>query len=309
MPGPFKDSSGKVSVAYGTANTAASKAQIFSSDFKSMNEVSLDQFTYNVTISDKDPFLAYQGDTLGIAGVKKSSSGAMTGWAFEAYTPKAIKENMVIPVIDAQFVVQGYAIFSPDGTKVNDLSTEMKYRTGSYINGYYVISDGTYTTLIDAASGGNVATQYQDTKYFEDGYAPVKKNGKWGYVDHTGKEVTDFIFDDACTVYDGYAWVYYNGKYGILNFQNTLDSSSQQINAYWCSPTDETALGKLTVNISDLSIRKGGSTDAKQTGTCMNGSVYPVFEQKKDTDYTWYRINEEDWVASEGTWATYEETK
>jgi hypothetical protein len=41
----------------------------------------------------------------------------------------------------------------------------------------------------------------------------------------------------------------------------------------------------------------------------MNGSVYPVFEQKKDTDYTWYRINEEDWVASEGTWATYEETK
>ncbi len=309
VPGPFKDSSGKVSIAYGTANTAASKAQIFSSDFKSMNEVSLDQFTYNVTISDKDPFLAYQGDTLGIAGVKKNSSGAMTGWAFEAYTPKAIKENMVIPVIDAQFVVQGYAIFSPDGTKVNDLSTEMKYRTGSYINGYYVISDGTYTTLIDAASGGNVATQYQDAKYFEDGYAPVKKNGKWGYVDHTGKEVTDFIFDDACTVYDGYAWVYYNGKYGILNFQNTLDSSSQQINAYWCSPTDETALGKLTVNISDLSIRKGGSTDAKQTGTCMNGSVYPVFEQKKDTDYTWYRINEEDWVASEGTWATYEETK
>ena len=205
VPGPFKDSSGKVSIAYGTANTAASKAQIFSSDFKSMNEVSLDQFTYNVTISDKDPFLAYQGDTLGIAGVKKSSSGAMTGWAFEAYTPKAIKENMVIPVIDAQFVVQGYAIFSPDGTKVNDLSTEMKYRTGSYINGYYVISDGTYTTLIDAASGGNVATQYQDAKYFEDGYAPVKKNGKWGYVDHTGKEVTDFIFDDACTVYDGYA--------------------------------------------------------------------------------------------------------
>jgi hypothetical protein len=41
----------------------------------------------------------------------------------------------------------------------------------------------------------------------------------------------------------------------------------------------------------------------------MEGAVYPVFEKKVNGDYTWYRINAEEWIANEGTWAVFEETK
>lgn len=309
VPAPYKDSDGKTKTAYGFANTSTSKAQIFSSDFKSVSEVVLDQFSYDFKISSTDPYLALQGDTLGIAGMSHSSSGAMSGWKFEKYTPTDIKDKMIVPVIDEQFVNKGYAIVNTDGTVEGNLDTSMSYRTGSFVNGFYTISDGTYTTLIQAASNQGVAIQYQDAKYFEDGYAPVKKSGKWGYIDETGKEVTDFIFDDASTVYNGYAWVYYNGKYGIINITDTIKDGKKQINAYWCATSSEEKIGKVTVNISNLTIRKGAGSDSAQEGICMEGAVYPVYEQKKDSDYTWYRINETEWIANDGSWATYEASK
>jgi hypothetical protein len=309
VTGVWKSSDTQSSIVYGFANTATSKAQIFSKDFKSVTEVSLDTFNYNLKTTDRDPYLAYKGDELGVAGMTYSSSGAMSGWAFEKYTPADVKANLIVPVINDQFTTTGYVILASDGSKIVDVSTDMKYRQGSYVNDCYVISDGTYATIVDAGSGGNIATQYQDAKYFEDGYAPVKKSGKWGYIDRTGKEVTDFIFDDACTVYNGYAWVYYHGKYGIINLTDALNDSEKQVNAYWCAPVTEDKIGTLTVKVTDLTIRKGGSKESTQTGVCMEGSVYPVFEKKTDENYTWYRVNESEWIASEGTWAVFEEAK
>jgi hypothetical protein len=306
---PYTTADGTKKIAYGAADMSTSKTQIFNKDFKDVTQVDLAQFGYDFKINARDPYLAYKGDTLGIAGIKMTSTGAMSGWEFEPYQPTGIKENMIVPVIDDQYVIQSYCIVSPDGTRSGDLNQTMKYRVGSYVNGYYVISDGTYTTIIEAGSGTGIAVQYQDAKYFEDNYAPVKKNGKWGYVDKTGKEVTDFIFDDACTVYDGYAWVKFNDRYGVLAFQNTLDDAEKQINAYWCAPSDEESIGKLTVQISELTIRKGADATAGKVGTSMNGAVYPVFEIQKSDSYTWYRINAEDWVANDGTWATYEAGK
>lgn len=309
IPGIYKDTTGKAKVAYGFANTATGKAQIFSSDFKSVSEVSIDQFNYDVEIKDTDPYLAYKNGQLGIAGMTHSASGAMSGWAFEAYMPTGLSADMIVPVIDDSFAVTAQAIISPDGTYVTELNTAMSYRKGSYVNHYYVVSDGTYASIVDAASGQNVATQYQDAKYFEDGYAPVKKSGKWGYIDQTGKEVTDFIFDDACTVFNGYAWVLYQGKYGIINLSDTLKDTEKQINAYWCAPSNEDTIGTLTIKASDLTIRRGAGTDSDQAGISMEGAVYPVFEKKVNGDYTWYRINAEEWIANEGTWAVFEETK
>lgn len=309
ISGLLTKSDSTVSIVYGAANTATNTAQVFASDFKSVSEVPLDQFNYDIKVSDKDPYLAYQGDALGVAGMTHTASGAMSGWAFEKCTLPDIKANVIVPIINAQFVTTGYAVIGTDGSHIADLSTAMNYRVGSYVNDCYVISDGTYTTMINGATGSDIAVQYQDAKYFEDGYAPVKKAGKWGYIDQTGKEVTDFIFDDACTVYNGYAWVYYRGKYGIINLTDALNDAEMQVNAYWCAPSSEDAIGKLTVNVSDLTIRKGAGTDSERTGISIEGSIYPVFEKVVNGDYTWYRINETEWIASEGTWATFEETK
>ena len=40
---------------------------------------------------------------------------------------------------------------------------------------------------------------YQDANVFSEGYAAVKQNGKWGYIDENGKNITKFVYDYAGT--------------------------------------------------------------------------------------------------------------
>ena len=49
--------------------------------------------------------------------------------------------------------------------------------------------------------------QYEDAQNFSGGYAAVKKNGKWGYIDETGKVVIDFKYDWAGLFSEGVAAV------------------------------------------------------------------------------------------------------
>ena len=52
-----------------------------------------------------------------------------------------------------------------------------------------------------------IAPQYEAAGYFYEGLARVKKDGKWGYVDETGKEVIAPAFAYAGNFYDGKAIV------------------------------------------------------------------------------------------------------
>jgi len=54
----------------------------------------------------------------------------------------------------------------------------------------------------------------QAVKYSEN---PVEKEGKWGYIDTTGRIRIDFQFDDASPFYDGLAVVKKKDKYGVIN--------------------------------------------------------------------------------------------
>jgi len=49
------------------------------------------------------------------------------------------------------------------------------------------------------------------------GIAAVKKDGKAGYIDSTGKELCPLIFDETRTIQNNVAWVKYNGQWGVLN--------------------------------------------------------------------------------------------
>lgn len=53
-----------------------------------------------------------------------------------------------------------------------------------------------------------VAPQYEAAGHFSDsGLAPVKANGKWGYIDTQGNTVIDFQYDLACVFHEGLAVV------------------------------------------------------------------------------------------------------
>lgn len=298
---------GTVTTAFGYANTSNSTAQIFTSDFTSTQEVAIDSFDYEgEKASNVKPYLCYQNGVVGIAGMTYSESGAMRGWTFEPWTIAGVSTNVIVPQIDDSFAKVGYVVLSSDGTLLANVNTSYPYREGSYVDGYYVVANSDYATVVHDTTGSGVAVQYQDAQYYSEGYMAVKKSGKWGYINAEGKEVTDFIFEDVTPVYQGKAWVKYNGQYGILDFSNAMQDEELQINAYWAKPSEEESIGTVTVNISNLTIRSGASSSDSQVGLCMNGATYPYFEEQQNGDYTWYRINKDEWIASEGTWVTVE---
>jgi hypothetical protein len=175
----------------------------------------------------------------------------------------------------------------------------------SYINGYYRVADETQTSLIDARTGGQMTLDYHDILYYSDGYCPVKKYGKWGFIDESGKEVSDFIFDVVSPVYQGKAYVLKGDKWGILNIQGTL-GSNEQITLTNCYGTEESEpIGSIRVNVSGLNFRDNPGTGGAMIGIAMEGSEYPVYEVKKDDNYTWYRIDAAYWLADNGSWLTY----
>jgi len=91
----------------------------------------------------------------------------------------------------------------------------------SYAQGAVFIKTGGSVRLF---SGGKMQDEtYDDARPFSnEGYAAVKRNGKWGFIDTNGIVMIDFLFDDALSfgqhlaaVRQGEFWGYIN-KYGHI---------------------------------------------------------------------------------------------
>ena len=52
---------------------------------------------------------------------------------------------------------------------------------------------------------------------FYEGFARVKKDGKWGYINTKGEQIVECKFDYAYDFYEGFARVEKDGKYGYIN--------------------------------------------------------------------------------------------
>ena len=63
-----------------------------------------------------------------------------------------------------------------------------------------------------------IPANYDRTHYsFSEGLVGAKLNGKWGFIDKTGKEVIPFKYDYAEEFINGLARVKLNGKYGFID--------------------------------------------------------------------------------------------
>ena len=58
-----------------------------------------------------------------------------------------------------------------------------------------------------------ISAKYDDASYFSEGLAIVELNGKYGFIDKTGKEVIPLKYDDAYSFSEGLAKVKLNGKW------------------------------------------------------------------------------------------------
>lgn len=68
------------------------------------------------------------------------------------------------------------------------------------------------TRLVEA-----IPCQYDDAGDFSEGLARVKLNGKWGFIDKTGREAVPCQYDDAGSFSEGLAAVLLNGKWGFID--------------------------------------------------------------------------------------------
>lgn len=117
--------------------------------------------------------------------------------------------------------LQTWSIGCPDGS----IRSGYSGRPVSFINGYVKYGLNGQYGFVDAEKGITITRDlYEDARYFTDGYCPVKKQGKWGFIDPEGNEVTEFLFEDAAGLYDGKTYVKYQGKYGILDLKATLEA-------------------------------------------------------------------------------------
>ena len=134
-------------------------------------------------------------------------------------------------------------------------------------------------TAAEITSEVMIAPQYEAARDFSDGYAAVKKDGKWGYIDEEGNVVVDFQFDWAGYYAEGVAvvatietvndWEYYVFRLIDMEGMNVVLSDSQNI---W-SAFDEKVFGCVPNHVSNY---EGIEEDMAQWDNfynCNNGVV------------------------------------
>ncbi len=304
------------------------KAVVLSTDFSSITELSSDAMIYHPydgnQVFDE---MAVQDGKIGILSHLKSSSGEdQNGYEFEEYTKSNLPDMYIAESISSSMKVDSYVVVDTNGKILSKVTGTLYQKTiGQFVNGYYPVyqtDDESKKIAMIHASDGNAITDYlySDVGYFEDGYCPVKNtDGKWAYINESGEEVTDFIFDSASSLYQGKAWVIKDNKAGVINLDASknekltdsiysLTESDSAVTPDATNAPDETTsnvIGTLKVKISSLNIRKGAGTNNETNGTATSGETYEVFETKEADGYTWYRIGENKWVAGNEEWVTY----
>lgn len=164
--------------------------------------------------------------------------------------------------------------------------------------------------LVNAETGEHLTDYlYDEALYFEDGYCPVEKDGKWGFIDENGNEVTDFIFDSASALYQGLTYVSVNDCFGVLDLKATLEQGTP-VNLSTCydsvggvpdSSAELRIQGSVTTSYDNVNIRSGAGTSYDKLGHMGMFWYYPVYETQEAEDYTWLRIGDNEWVANDGT--------
>lgn len=70
-------------------------------------------------------------------------------------------------------------------------------------------------------------------------------------------------------------------------------------------PAAPKTLGKLRIIVDAIRIRKGPGTTYEQVGMVYENETFDVYERSKGEGYNWYRIGENKWVGSDGTYVKF----
>ena len=105
-----------------------------------------------------------------------------------------------------------------------------------YFNeGFAVVEkDGKYG-YINTKGEQAIECKFDYAKDFNEGFAAVEKDGKYGYINIKGEQVIEYKFDGAWDFSEGFAKVKKDGKYGYINTKGCFvifDESKNEIEVF-----------------------------------------------------------------------------
>lgn len=222
-----------------------------------------------------------------------------------------VKEDGYIPLdLSSDYYVYDISEDIIEVSKINASASNKAYEityvpvTTAYVS-YPQYRDNTFYDVMYLDSDGNQIGETYETGYpFYEGYAAVKKDGKWGYIDKQGNVVVDFIFDKATSISDGKAWVIYNGKTGRLNIMDMINNNVPFTDEYlnvdaWKSDGKK----RLEVTADALKKRQSASTSSDRVGRVAKGSILVYTDTTTADGYTWYKLEDGSYIADQnGEW-------
>jgi hypothetical protein len=84
-------------------------------------------------------------------------------------------------------------------------------------HGLFSKSENGLDGYIDITGKWVIPPIYDDTFFFSDGLAPVRKGDKWGFVDKNGNVSIDFKFKTVTVFMSGICVISENGLYGLID--------------------------------------------------------------------------------------------
>lgn len=121
---------------------------------------------------------------------------------------------------------EGWKIYDIKGNAKSDAVYEevaMDEKQMAYRNERLFVRGNEGYVMIDG-EGGRIGTDiYEDVKiFYENTFAAVKKDGKWGFVDKDGKWFIEPAYEDARSFLNGFAAVQKDGLWGYINMEKEL---------------------------------------------------------------------------------------
>jgi hypothetical protein len=176
-------------------------------------------------------FLAVEDfDGLGVAAVKQESGWGVINVSGDIIIPAEFSSIdpfhfdsllFVRKIVNNRFLwgiytIQGRLVSPPIYTDFNNFwfdNPTYKYIHLS-LNGKWGVVDRENKTIIPFNYYGN-----NSIRFFKNGFAPVKVNERWGFVDLNGEEVVKPVFDNVKNFENGFFEVKQKGMWGIIDLR------------------------------------------------------------------------------------------
>lgn len=195
---------------------------IYAPQFKSINYKNntwiTTEFSKWEIISNTDTTTVYT-DSLQIWDRQTYVSGINGNYYVERKNKSLSKTYQSINIIAPSFAISKkahlYGVITKTGAEVLPPN---KNRI-TYKKGYFYTYKNKFWDLYDSLGNKRSVFRYDSIGTIEDGLFPIKRKGKWGFMNRNGQEVIHCIYDSNAQFKNGKAIIKYYGANGIIDPQ------------------------------------------------------------------------------------------